>query len=63
MFIEKFLNFCREKMAFFTRNGTSSVPEIPAAAIVAAGNGSTNETSEDDTKKFNFLLNRDGVEV
>lgn len=44
-------------MAFFTRRGASSVPEIPAASA-------TIEASEEEAKKFSYeLINRDGVEV
>ena len=52
-------------MAFFTRNGTSSVPEIPAASTAAANKNPSNdkETNEDEAKKFSYLLERDGVEV
>lgn len=50
-------------MAFFTRRGASSVPEIPSSATAAAALSSTVETSEEDVKKFNYLLDRDGVEV
>lgn len=41
--------FYREKMAFFTRRGTASVPELPSVA-----NGANSTARDDD---------RDGVEV
>lgn len=50
-------------MAFFTRNGTSSVPEIPAASTATSNSANDKEIAEDDTKKFNYILDRDGVEV
>lgn len=46
-------------MAFFTRRGASSVPEIPSATAT----NSVKEVSEEEVKKFNYLLDRDGVEV
>lgn len=49
-------------MAFFTRRGASSVPEIPTAAA-AATSPNEKETSEEDNKKFNYVIDRDGVEV
>jgi hypothetical protein len=52
-------------MAFFTRRGASSVPEIPLSTASTTHNSSIidKEMSEEDTKKFNYLLDRDGVEV
>lgn len=50
------LNIFREKMAFFTRRGASSVDfEIPAANIAT--------TSSSTSDKEIYLLGRDGVEV
>ena len=48
-------------MAFFTRRGASSVPEPPASMIAIAAN--ERDLSEEEAKKFNYLLDRDGVEV
>lgn len=48
-------------MAFFTRRGASSVPEPPAAAISTEAN--EKEIAEEEAKKFNYVLDRDGVEV
>lgn len=50
-------------MAFFTRRGASSVPEIPSATVTTTAAHSVKEVTEDDAKKFNYLLDRDGVEV
>lgn len=50
-------------MAFFTRRGASSVPEIPSSASTASTSTHDREISEEDLKKFNYLLDRDGVEV
>lgn len=47
-------------MAFFTRRGASSVPEIPLGTAISLLD---REISEEDMKKFNYLLDRDGVEV
>jgi hypothetical protein len=48
-FYLKFNSFYREKMAFFTRRGNASVPELPTIA-----NGGNSNAKDDD---------RDGVEV
>ncbi|CRK92430.1 CLUMA_CG005998, isoform A [Clunio marinus] len=55
----------KEKMAFFTRRGASSVPEIPASSTSGINpSPSEQQISEEETKKtFNYNLNRDGVEV
>jgi hypothetical protein len=50
-------------MAFFTRRGASTVPEIPLAATMHNSSMIEKEMSEEDTKKINYLLERDGVEV
>jgi hypothetical protein len=51
-------------MAFFTRRGASSVPEIPTNSPSHHGtSGNDREISEEDAKKYSFLLDRDGVEV
>jgi hypothetical protein len=46
-------------MAFFTRRGASSVPEIPSGNNI----GNVSEISEEDAKKFSYIMERDGVEV
>jgi hypothetical protein len=50
-------------MAFFTRRGASSVPEIPAAATNSNSLNSESQLSEEEAKKYSFMLDRDGVEV
>lgn len=51
-------------MAFFTRRGASSVPEIPSAAVMnSISSSNVKDISDEDAKKFNYLLDRDGVEV
>lgn len=47
-------------MAFFTRRGASSVPEIPSSSTSLTND---RETTEEDAKKFNYVIDRDGVEV
>lgn len=50
-------------MAFFTRRGTSSVPEIPTNNATNVSNSNDKEISEEDARKYSYVLDRDGVEV
>jgi hypothetical protein len=49
-------------MAFFTRRGTSLVPEIPTNNATN-NNSNDREISEEDARKYSYVLDRDGVEV
>jgi len=58
-------------MAFFTRRGTSSVPELPTATSTTAtpmttsatSTSNSSSTTTDDARQINYILDRDGVEV
>lgn len=50
-------------MAFFTRRGTSSVPEFPINNATNINNSNDREISEEDARKYSYVLDRDGVEV
>ncbi|XP_070507135.1 protein kibra [Chironomus tepperi] len=52
----------KEKMAFFIRRGTSLVPEIPTNNATN-NNSNDREISEEDARKYSYVLDRDGVEV